>query len=129
MTDEEIQGLARETGLTPEAFRERYTRGLATGETALGERENGSCVLHGGTRGCLVYSARPRQCISYPFWRTVVASPERWQAEARNCPGIGQGALRTPAEIASFAEQDGTLSSHRARKPRGSRQGGEGPAQ
>ncbi|MDG2335100.1 MAG: YkgJ family cysteine cluster protein [Myxococcota bacterium] len=125
VTEEEIQGLAGETGLTPEDFRARYTRVLGARETVLGEREDGSCVLHGGARGCLVYGARPRQCVSYPFWRKVVASRERWQAEAQNCPGIGQGTLRTPAEIANFADDDGTLSTQREKKSRGGRKGPE----
>ncbi len=114
VSETEIRALAEETGLATPVFRERYVREMAPGETVLRERQDGSCVLHGGERGCLAYAARPRQCATYPFWRTLVASRERWRAESRSCPGIGRGPVHSRTEIERISQDDGTLTSLRA---------------
>ncbi|MGO8694566.1 MAG: YkgJ family cysteine cluster protein [Rectinemataceae bacterium] len=65
---------------------------------SLNERENYDCVLW-ARDGCTVYEVRPVQCWTYPFWASVLESPRTWREEARECPGIEQGALRSAAEI------------------------------
>jgi Fe-S-cluster containining protein len=58
-------------------------------------------------QGCQVYEDRPLQCRTYPFWRANVHSAENWQAEARACPGIGEGPLHSAEEVARTASDDG----------------------
>ena len=56
---------------------------------------------------CRVHSARPQQCISWPFWPRVLASKEVWEEEAADCPGIENG-LKDIGELHSartIAEQ------------------------
>ena len=108
VSDAEIEALARRTELTPEEFRAVYTRPLRGGATSLRERSDGTCILHGGERGCSVYPDRPLQCRTWPFWRAVVHSPERWSEEALDCPGMNQGLLHPAARIERTLENDGT---------------------
>ena len=51
---------------------------------------------------CSVYSARPVQCRTYPFWEEILESGEAWAAEAAYCPGIGKGELVAPEKIAEL---------------------------
>jgi len=108
VSDAEVLTLARRSGLGPEEFRTLYTRRLRGGELSLRERSDGTCVLYGAGRGCTVYSDRPRQCRTWPFWRSVVHSPERWADEARDCPGIGRGPLHAADRIERALADDGT---------------------
>ena len=52
--------------------------------------DGGQCVFLDKARRCRIYSARPRQCRSYPFWPELAARGA-WTAESRRCEGIGQG--------------------------------------
>ncbi len=54
---------------------------------------------------CSVYSARPAQCRSYPFWPSLLHSPESWQQEAGYCEGIGRGPVVPPESIAELLER------------------------
>jgi hypothetical protein len=108
VSDAEIEVLAREVGLADAEFRAAFTRRLPRGEVSLRERGDGTCVLYDPRRGCTVYAKRPRQCRTWPFWRSVVHSPERWAEEAESCPGMNRGPLHDPAWIERTLQDDGT---------------------
>ncbi len=108
VSDEEIGALARLLDLSDEQLRAMYTRRLRGGEVSLRESRAKACVFWDPERGCRVYAARPRQCRTWPFWRAVVHSRERWEEEARDCPGMNQGPLHDADTIAATAAADGT---------------------
>jgi Fe-S-cluster containining protein len=58
----------------------------------------------GGTRQCAIYSVRPAQCRSWPFWPENLSSPEAWNRAALRCPGINRGRLYTCEEIERIRE-------------------------
>ena len=89
------------------AFRGIYTR-KTKGYTSLREKEHYECVFWDKTKGCTVYPHRPRQCQTWPFWRAVVASPDRWEEEARECPGMNHGKLHSAGAIELTILDDGT---------------------
>lgn len=62
------------------------------GRISLRELENGDCVFLADGR-CRIYSVRPLQCRTYPFWPSVLQSPRSWCLEGQRCPGIGQGSF------------------------------------
>lgn len=97
----EVERLAAHLGLSIDAFGKRYLRRVGR-RLSLVERPNGDCVFF--DRGCQVYSARPEQCRSYPFWPEHIASREAWEAEAGECPGIGEGRLYSVEEIESIRD-------------------------
>ena len=107
---EEITGLARHLGLKEAIFRRRYT--FATGQRGVslkdkGPRENYHCVFYDSRSGCSVYAHRPRQCRTWPFWASVVATPDTWDSSARECPGMNADTVHSAQIIASTAMDDG----------------------
>ncbi len=99
---QEIAALAAVTGVSDvEEFERLYVRQVGI-RRSLKERDNYDCVLlDPQTRKCLAYSARPRQCRTWPFWDSNVGSPESWQRTCEICPGSGQGKLYQLADIES----------------------------
>ena len=61
------------------------------------EKENYECVFY--NNGCSIYSVRPNQCKTYPFWVKNMRNEKIWEAEKKLCPGIGKGKLYTEKEI------------------------------
>jgi len=55
---------------------------------------------------CGIYSVRPRQCATWPFWRENLARAV-WEEEVRACcPGAGRGEHHSAEEIDSIADED-----------------------
>ena len=67
---------------------------------SLKEKSNFDCIFW--KDGCTVYQARPLQCRTFPFWESVVVSPEAWEAVGKECPGINSGDLHDGKTIARF---------------------------
>jgi Fe-S-cluster containining protein len=90
---QEIEALAKRLGLSTAEFEERYVRKVGIRKSLI-EYANGDCVFFdGNTRKCTVYEARPRQCRTWPFWESNVASKEAWKQTCAVCPGSGKGKL------------------------------------
>ena len=115
VTDEEILALAEYLGLVEEEFRERYTRRAHLEQRALREKSSYECIFYNKSTGCAVYARRPRQCRTWPFWRAVVCTPERWEEDAKQCPGMNKGPLHTRQYIQRRIEDDGTFGGQRKR--------------
>jgi Fe-S-cluster containining protein len=91
VNQEEIDALAAVKGMTAEAFERDFVHRVGV-RRSLNERAGGDCVLlDPGTRRCTAYEARPRQCRTWPFWRSNLASPAAWEEAARACPGCNRG--------------------------------------
>lgn len=61
---------------------------------SLTEHPDGDCIFlerHGGKSTCSIYSVRPLQCRTWPFWSDNLRSPGTWNSAARTCPGINRG--------------------------------------
>lgn len=101
LTAVEEKKIAARLELSLEEFRAAYVRTSGSGRVSLRERFDGDCVLL-GDKGCAVYSVRPRQCRTYPFWPEVLESPETWEEERGRCPGCGEGRLYSPEEITAL---------------------------
>ena len=96
--DEELQKLAASRGEPLREFVPLYTH-TARGKRTLKEKPNGDCVFFEAGRGCTVYSVRPKQCRTWPFWESNVKSENEWQKTAENCPGMNAGTLIPVEEI------------------------------
>jgi len=97
---EEIRGLAEQVGEENlERFEKMYVRQVGI-RKSLKEYSNGDCVFFDNqTRKCKVYSARPRQCRTWPFWDSNVRDEQAWRETCQACPGSGKGKLYQLAEI------------------------------
>ncbi len=97
----DLDALLEVTGMTQPDFIEKYCRFVPYydgGEVlCLQEKENYDCIFW--DKGCSVYSGRPIQCSTYPFWTYVLRSEGTWNEEAKECPGINcSTAAPIPAE-------------------------------
>ena len=63
------------------------------------EKSNGDCVFYEQGQGCTIYDVRPRQCRTWPFWESNLATPEQWKKTCEICPGSGTGDLIPVEEI------------------------------
>lgn len=88
----------------------RWVRFGAVEHLSLREQRNHDCIFW-KDGGCSVYSARPVQCQTYPFWNHILEHPDAWQEESRVCPGIGVGTRYTEDQVAAAvsARQQNTV--------------------
>jgi uncharacterized protein len=105
VTNDEIEILAAELGLDVAAFERKYVRNIGARKSLKELKKSFDCVfLDADTRKCTVYSARPRQCRTWPFWDSNVRTPEAWASTCQVCPGSGTGRLYQLSEIESQKE-------------------------
>jgi Fe-S-cluster containining protein len=98
VNEAEVAAIAEHIGAPAEQVEKLHTRTAAGGRT-LREKANGDCVFFDREKGCTVYPVRPRQCRTWPFWESNLATPENWEETQRRCPGSGQGELIPVEEI------------------------------
>ena len=98
VNDEELAAIADYRNEPVEEAATLYTSAVGTDRT-LREKPNGDCVFYDRSAGCTIYPVRPRQCRTWPFWESNVASPVAWQKTCEVCPGSGQGDLISAEEI------------------------------
>lgn len=98
VTDEEVEGIARHRGESPIETLALFTR-IVGRRRSLTERESGDCVFYDRKQGCTIYSVRPRQCRTWPFWESNIATKETWERTCDVCPGSGKGDLISAEEI------------------------------
>ena len=99
VNQEELAALAAAIGQDVEAFEQTYVRKVGT-RKSLREFPDGACVfLDTEQRRCSVYTVRPRQCRTWPFWDSNVRTPADWERTCQECPGSGRGRLYNLEEI------------------------------
>jgi Fe-S-cluster containining protein len=99
VNNEEIAKMAALVRLSVEDFEAKHVRQIGVRKSLI-EYENGDCVFFDNkSRKCGVYSARPRQCRTWPFWDSNIRTPDAWADTCHVCPGSGQGRLYQLEEV------------------------------
>ena len=98
LTDEETAAIAVYRKEPLEEFIAIFTRSVGQ-QRSLRERVNGDCIFYDRAQGCTIYPVRPRQCRTWPFWESNVATAEDWEETCVICPGSGKGELISAEEI------------------------------
>lgn len=101
ITEQDLLRLCEFTNLNSDEFQKKYCRKVPMGGisyVSLQETNSFDCVFL-TERGCGVYSARPIQCSTYPFWASILEDRQGWERESSSCPGIGKGRLYSEDEI------------------------------
>ncbi len=94
-----MAGLVNEPDV--DQFERLYVRKIGI-RKSLKEFPNGDCVLFDNeARSCAAYSARPRQCRTWPFWDSNLKNEEAWEETCDACPGSGRGKLYSFKKIES----------------------------
>lgn len=104
VSDRDLVGLARETGMSEEAFLAKYCA-EEEGWTIL-RRTKSACVFLNDEGHCDVYRARPKQCATWPFWVDTLESRRVWEGPVKACcPGIDKGERVSADEIDRIARE------------------------
>jgi Fe-S-cluster containining protein len=106
VTPEEIEKIAALMALPLDIFCRRYVKKVGP-RYSLIERRNGDCIFLKDKKLCEIYSERPSQCRTFPFWHETVRSEETWKATALECEGIDHpdAILYTASKIDEILEQ------------------------
>ena len=85
--------------MADDAFRDKFVRRVGARESLI-EYSDGDCIfLDPQSRGCMVYTARPTQCKTWPFWDSNVRTVHDWEKTCEVCPGAGSGKLYNFTQI------------------------------
>jgi uncharacterized protein len=95
VTPEEIASLADRVGLSIAAFREQYTRKIGSRISLIEKPDSYDCIFLRGKK-CAVYENRPKQCRTFPWWPSNLASKKDW--DEVECEGINPEAPLVPFE-------------------------------
>ena len=103
LTDNNVKDIGARLGLTPAEFLNTHCIDADTNHPRL-TMPGGPCNFLEENR-CTVYSVRPDQCRSWPFWRENLTE-EEWNGDVRDaCPGLNRGRLYTKEEIDEIADE------------------------
>lgn len=83
----EIQEIASHLKISKEDFIRRYTRSIFGRISLLESKINFDCVFLKDKK-CQIYSVRPKQCRTFPWWKENLESPESWKETGERCEGI-----------------------------------------
>ncbi len=87
VSDEEIEAIASHLKITFKECTKKYLRRVHGKWSLIEKKKTYDCVFL-RDNACILYSARPVQCRTYPFWPEIIKSKETWEDAARECEGI-----------------------------------------
>jgi len=90
VTPEEIASIASHLQLSSQEFAKKYIRKVGDRFALIEKRKDSNtydCVFLKGKK-CEIYSTRPKQCQTFPWWKENLTSQEAWEEAAQSCEGI-----------------------------------------
>lgn len=99
VTEKEIIEISDHLKMPVDKFGKEFLRRILR-RYSLIEFENGDCVMY--ENGCRIYSVRPYQCRSFPFWRCNLETKVDWHSLKDFCQGIDNGKLFSCKEIVNI---------------------------
>jgi len=96
---EDINRILELTNFTMNDLQTTYLS-TVDGYTVFRDKGTGACIFWDATiKGCKIYEARPTQCRTFPFWKTLLYNESKWKEGTKDCPGVGSGRLYSEEEI------------------------------
>jgi uncharacterized protein len=102
VTGEEIDRIAAFLGRPGRGLTKEHLRRVGIRRSLTEDGPTGDCCFlqrRNGKLACRIYSVRPLQCRTWPFWESNLRSPDHWAAAADGCPGINRGAHHDLVQI------------------------------
>lgn len=87
VSEEEVKSLAELLKISEEDFLKKYTRRIGDRISLKEHSKTYDCVFLKDKK-CLVYTDRPKQCRTYPWWPETIKNPSAWLREGIRCEGI-----------------------------------------
>jgi len=95
-SQEDFKKIAEFLNISFKDFLTHYTED-SDGFVSIRSLQNGPCIFY--DHGCKIYSTRPTQCRTFPFWPVILKSESRWTDQSKTCQGINQGKTWSRQEI------------------------------
>ncbi len=95
VTTQEIEQIAHFLNLTIQEFSHRYLRRVKGRLSLLEMPKTFDCIFLKDKK-CQIYSVRPTQCRTFPWWPQNLTSEKEWRETARGCEGICPNAPLVP---------------------------------
>lgn len=89
ISKEEEEKIANFLQISLHDFHRKYTKLMGEGKRVL--REIGrewDCIFLQDKKSCRIYPVRPRQCVTFPWWKGIICSKEQWNKTGQYCEGI-----------------------------------------
>jgi uncharacterized protein len=103
VTDADILAIAEQLDITEADMRRDHVRKVGKRQSLREVKKTKDCIFltecETEGRGCQVYSARPIQCRTWPFWMGNLTCPEAWAHAGLRCRGINRGRRYSLEEI------------------------------
>jgi Fe-S-cluster containining protein len=108
---DEIVRIAEYLSLRVSTFIDGYLYPIKEGHS-IKEHSDGRCLFY--DNGCAIYSVRPEQCRTFPFWFENLRSLKKWKRTSDQCPGIGCGPRYSKVQILDIVQSnmDAVIKSH-----------------
>lgn len=87
VTPEEIANIASHLKLSIDEFAQKYVRQIGERYSLTEHPKTFDCAFLKENK-CQIYSVRPKQCRTFPWWLQNVRSEKEWQEAASYCEGI-----------------------------------------
>ncbi len=101
--ERDIRAISEHLGLSRQRFLARYCR--EEGGWITLRMDQPACPFLREDQRCGIYSVRPKQCATWPFWKENLERAA-WEGEvSEDCPGIGRGPLVPAAEVERLARE------------------------
>jgi Fe-S-cluster containining protein len=103
LAPKDVSAIALHLGMPERTFLESYCQ-IEDGWVSL-RMDSPACPFLEPGNTCAIYSVRPKQCATWPFWKENLRR-STWEGEVKaDCPGIDKGELHSRAEIERIASE------------------------
>lgn len=87
ISDEEVEAISQHLGISVSEFLNDYTRLIDGKRSLIEDNKTYDCVFLKNNQ-CSIYSLRPLQCRTYPWWPNNLRSKQDWEEASKWCEGI-----------------------------------------
>ncbi len=95
VNDDEIRSIATHLNLELQEFADRYLRKIDGRFSLREDPTNFDCAFLIDNK-CSIYSHRPTQCRTFPWWPTLLKTRQDWEEASHRCEGITKCAPLVP---------------------------------
>lgn len=107
VNNEERKKIAAFLGITLVWLKRRYLISLPEEGWVVAIKDDETCLFLDEQKRCTIYSVRPEQCVTYPYWPEVVLRQRDWIREGKRCEGLGQGKVVSKKMVETMLEMQG----------------------
>ena len=105
VTRAEIKFIADFLKIPVKQLRQKYLKRVGFRTSIIENPATRDCIFLKSSDGCAVYSVRPNQCRTWPFWPGNLTSPDARNTAVRKCHGINRGRLHSFEKIEKIRKQ------------------------